>query len=123
MYLLLPLILLIAGAYVAFLVGRDGKKDSNMPAIVTTIFSLLALIVSGILALAWVDFSNGATEYMGSSTHGSRVLLSPLMKRVHRQIFQLLILQVYTKTEVKKLQLQVLIYSVVLLKLVVLPEL
>ena len=65
MFLLLPLILLIAGAYLAFLVGRYGNKDSNMPAIVTTIFSFLALIVSVFLAWAWIDFNNGVTEFMG----------------------------------------------------------
>ena len=65
MFLLLPLILLIAGAYVAFLVGRYGSKDSNMSAIITALFSLGALIVSGLLALAWVDFNNGVTEFMG----------------------------------------------------------
>ena len=67
MILLLPLILLIVGAYLAFLVGRYGKKDSNMPAIVTAIFSLLALIVSGILAWAWVELSNGVIEFQGFS--------------------------------------------------------
>ncbi len=65
MILLMPLILLVAGAYAAFLVGRYGSKDSNMPAIMAALFSLGALIVSGLLAWAWVDFSNGATEYMG----------------------------------------------------------
>jgi NADH-quinone oxidoreductase subunit L len=65
MILLLPLILLIAGAYLAFLVGKYGSKDSNSPAIITTIFSFLALIVSAFLAWAWVELSNGVTEFQG----------------------------------------------------------
>ena len=65
MLLLLPLILLIAGAYISFLIGKYGSKESSMPAIITTIFSLMALIVSGILAWALVELGNGAVDFMG----------------------------------------------------------
>ncbi|MCK5310435.1 MAG: hypothetical protein KAJ64_07285, partial [Thermoplasmata archaeon] len=69
MMLLLPLIILILGAYIAFAVGRFGEKNSNSPAMITALFSLMALIVSGFLAMAWMEFNNAVNpltaEFMG----------------------------------------------------------
>ncbi len=65
MMLMLPLIILVIGAYIAFLAGKYTDKESSVPAIITTIISLAALAVSGILAWAWVEFNNGTTELMG----------------------------------------------------------
>ena len=66
MILLVPLLLLIGGAYVSFLVGRYGRKESNMAAIMAALFSLMALIVSALLAYVWVEiYENLSSEVFG----------------------------------------------------------
>ena len=63
MMLLLPLIILVLGAYIAFAIGRFGNKDSNSPAMITALFSFMALLVSGFLAMALVDFFNAGLNF------------------------------------------------------------